>query len=175
MTTATPSDTTNRSLWTDRPDDWDEAVDGPPPPPPPPPAARRSRRPLAAAVAVVALAVTGAGAYAVGSAQDPATTQAPAAETAIAPTPKTDVGKVYAKVSAGVVSVRVGSGSGTGFVIDKQGTIVTNDHVVGDARPRRCASATTTRSSSRPSSAPIPRRTSRCCASIRATSARSSR
>ena len=134
MTTATPTDSTTRSLWTDRPDDWDEAVDGPPPPPPPPPAARRSRRPLAAALAVAALAVTGAGAYAVGSAEEPAATAAPAAESAIAPTPKTDVGKVYAKVSAGVVSVRVGSGSGTGFVIDKQGTIVTNDHVVGDAK-----------------------------------------
>jgi putative serine protease PepD len=133
MTTATPRDSTNRSLWTDRPDDWDEAVDGPPPPPPRPPAARRSRRPLAAALAVTALAVTGAGAYAVGSAHDPAVSASPAVETAIAPTPKTDIGKVYARVSAGVVSIRVGSGSGTGFVIDRQGTIVTNDHVVGNA------------------------------------------
>jgi putative serine protease PepD len=36
-------------------------------------------------------------------------------------------------VAAGVVAVQVGGGSGTGFVIDERGTIVTNAHVVGDA------------------------------------------
>ena len=31
------------------------------------------------------------------------------------------------------MSVRTGGGSGTGFVVDAGGTIVTNAHVVGDA------------------------------------------
>jgi putative serine protease PepD len=36
-------------------------------------------------------------------------------------------------VADGVVAVQVGGGSGTGFVIDRRGTIVTNAHVVGDS------------------------------------------
>jgi putative serine protease PepD len=47
--------------------------------------------------------------------------------------PATDAGRVYAAVADGVVAVQVGGGSGTGFVIDQRGTIVTNAHVVGDA------------------------------------------
>jgi putative serine protease PepD len=43
---------------------------------------------------------------------------------------------VYAAASPAVVSVRAGGsgGQGTGFLIDAQGTIVTNAHVVGDSR-----------------------------------------
>jgi putative serine protease PepD len=44
-----------------------------------------------------------------------------------------NAGRVYAAVADGVVAVQVGGGSGTGFVIDRRGTIVTNAHVVGDA------------------------------------------
>ncbi len=40
------------------------------------------------------------------------------------------IGAIYASVSAGVVQVRVGDGSGTGFVIKDDGTIVTNAHVI---------------------------------------------
>jgi putative serine protease PepD len=43
------------------------------------------------------------------------------------------VRKVYAAVSPSVVSVRTESGSGTGFLVDSDGTIVTNAHVVGDS------------------------------------------
>ena len=48
-----------------------------------------------------------------------------------APLAPTSVGRIYDRVSAGVASVRTNEGSGTGFVINANGTLVTNDHVVG--------------------------------------------
>jgi S1-C subfamily serine protease len=45
--------------------------------------------------------------------------------------PQTNAGNVYRVVEEGVVSVQVGGASGTGFLIDREGTIVTNAHVVG--------------------------------------------
>jgi putative serine protease PepD len=42
-------------------------------------------------------------------------------------------GKIYDKASPAVVSIRTDSGSGTGFLIDRKGTLVTNAHVVGGA------------------------------------------
>jgi putative serine protease PepD len=47
--------------------------------------------------------------------------------------PVTGVGRVYDAASPAVVSVRVGSASGTGFLINQGGTIVTNAHLVGAA------------------------------------------
>ncbi len=58
---------------------------------------------------------------------------APLAAAGGGPAPATDAGRVYAAVADGVVAVQVGGGSGTGFVIDENGTIVTNAHVVGES------------------------------------------
>jgi putative serine protease PepD len=41
---------------------------------------------------------------------------------------------VYERASRGAVSIQRGAGAGSGFVIDPNGTLVTNAHVVGDAR-----------------------------------------
>jgi putative serine protease PepD len=63
---------------------------------------------------------------------------ATAPQAAVAPSvggarPNGDVAAIYRSASPGVVSVRTPGGSGTGFVIDRDGTLVTNAHVVGDA------------------------------------------
>jgi putative serine protease PepD len=44
---------------------------------------------------------------------------------------QTRAGAVYASASPAVVSVKTGEGSGTGFLIDRGGKLVTNAHVVG--------------------------------------------
>jgi putative serine protease PepD len=104
-------------------------------PPAPPPARRGSR--LAAALAgglVSATLVTG-GAAAFGwldAGDPPAASPAPAAAS-VGARAQGDVAAIYKAASPGVVSVRTGDGSGTGFVVDAGGTIVTNAHVVGDA------------------------------------------
>src|SRR5215213_9439191 len=41
-----------------------------------------------------------------------------------------DISDLYKRVSSGVVFVQSGQGTGSGFVYDKAGHIVTNDHVV---------------------------------------------
>ena len=52
-----------------------------------------------------------------------------------------DVGRVYAEAGPAVVAVQVrqgaGTASGTGFVVDRRGTVVTNAHVVGDGERAR--------------------------------------
>jgi putative serine protease PepD len=44
---------------------------------------------------------------------------------------QTRAGAVYAAASPAVVSIRTSNGSGTGFLIDRSGTLVTNAHVAG--------------------------------------------
>jgi putative serine protease PepD len=104
---------------------------------PTPPAPTGSGRTLRAGVAgALAAAVLIAGGVVIGETTGSDGAEAPA----VAPTvssgraaPPTDAGRVYAAVAEGVVAVQVGAGSGTGFVIDERGTIVTNAHVVGEA------------------------------------------
>src|SRR5829696_3590513 len=47
--------------------------------------------------------------------------------------PNGDVQRIYESAREGVVSVRAGSGTGTGFVVDRDATVVTNAHVVGSS------------------------------------------
>jgi putative serine protease PepD len=47
---------------------------------------------------------------------------------------RTSAGLIYAKASPAVVSIRTSSGTGTGFLVDNNGTLVTNDHVVESAK-----------------------------------------
>jgi putative serine protease PepD len=137
------------SLWTD-----DRTYEPPPPrqprtpteppAPPPPPAPPRgpSRWPAALGGGLVSAVVVSAVLLGTGLAGDdnaataPAT--APATTTPVVSASDSDsrgdlVRKVYAAVSPSVVSVRTESGSGTGFLVDSDGTIVTNAHVVGDS------------------------------------------
>ena len=115
------------------------AEPAPPHAPEPAPASASSRRSgrFGAAVAggVVSATLVSAGAFGLGlidTGDHPAAASAPASA-AVSAKQQGDVAAIYRAASAAVVSVRPGSGSGTGFVIDTDGTVVTNAHVVGDS------------------------------------------
>jgi putative serine protease PepD len=111
----------------------------PPPPPPPAPPRRRTGRLIAAICAgMVAVALITVGVISLLGDRSNGTTKA------VAPLPisrggtaKTRINEIYERVQSGVVSIVVressGGASGSGFVIDGDGTIVTNDHVVENA------------------------------------------
>jgi putative serine protease PepD len=112
------------------------AADAPPPPPEPP---RLTRRHKLAAVALVAATVT-ISAFAlgtlIGGGADPGPDPLPAVSNRpLKPRQgQTRAGTIYALASPAVVSIRTGTGSGTGFLIDTSGRIVTNSHVVGTSK-----------------------------------------
>ena len=74
--------------------------------------------------------LVGGGAYALGVTDSEAPTAAPAA---VSPKQAGNVEAIYAAARESVVSIKTGSGSGTGFVVDSDGTVVTNAHVVGSS------------------------------------------
>ncbi len=98
---------------------------------------------------VIALPLMGlaiGGAFTTSGNDSVAATPAPAAPTVTTATGNvtaparnvTDVSDLYARVSPGVVSIDVtsaqGAGTGSGFVLDREGYILTNDHVVDGAQ-----------------------------------------
>jgi putative serine protease PepD len=102
-----------------------------------------SRRRIAIWATIATIAVAG-GAFAAGTALDhdgggsgsavrPAALPAASAKP-VAPQPgRTRAGTIYAQASPAVVSIRNSQGTGTGFLVDGKGTLVTNDHVVENA------------------------------------------
>jgi putative serine protease PepD len=102
-----------------------------PEPPAPPGRPRRRWIPLAAlAVGIVALALATL-ALLDGGGPDDGELLPAAGGGRLAPT---QIGRVYDSAGPGVVSVRAGPRGGTGFVVRKDGTIVTNAHVVAGAQ-----------------------------------------
>ena len=111
----------------------------PPAAPPEPPAPeRRTSRWLIAGVAALAMLSAGLGGALLASGGEDDTQRSagtlPAVSGSIA---QTRAGSIYAAVGSGVVQVRTNDGAGTGFVIEDDGTIVTNAHVVDDATSAR--------------------------------------
>jgi len=116
----------------------------PPPEPqePPPPPERRPLLPLVLVGVLIAAILFGGGVLGAsllrGDDSTGSTAALPAAPGAAAPDARSRaVRQIYAAANKSVVSVRVrdggAAGSGTGFVIDSNGTIVTNAHVVSGA------------------------------------------
>ena len=85
------------------------------------------------------------------------------------PAARESISDIYKRVSTGVVFIQAGqSATGSGFVYDDQGHIVTNDHVVEEAQLRSASASAPTPSRSRhSSSARTRRRTSRFSRSTR--------
>jgi putative serine protease PepD len=127
-----------KHLWTG---DWRAHRDDQPPPvpplrelpePPPQPEPPRSRRGIALLGAVLATVVLLAAAFVAGSLlRDDKPGPRPRAR---APAARTPIGAIYARASPAVVSVRTRGATGTGFLFDRDGTLVTNAHVVGRSR-----------------------------------------
>jgi putative serine protease PepD len=134
------------SLWTDDPKPRAHTppprppADDPPAAPPPPAGGPRAPRPWLAALGggVVSAVVVSAVLLGTGVAGDdnspPATATPTTTPVSIsASDTKADLARaIYAAASPSVASVRTSDGSGTGFLVDSNGTVVTNAHVVGN-------------------------------------------
>jgi putative serine protease PepD len=103
--------------------------------PPPEPPKRSGRFGAALAGGLVAAVLVGGGAVALGVTDDNPTTAAVTPGPALVTGKQTgNVEAIYAAARESVVSIKTDEGSGTGFVVDANGTIVTNAHVVGTAK-----------------------------------------
>jgi putative serine protease PepD len=99
--------------------------------PEPPERPRRWLLPLVAlAVALVALGLAAIAVFDGGEPEEAGVLPA-ASGGRLAPT---QIGRVYDSAGPGVVSVQAGPARGTGFVVRRDGTIVTNAHVVGSTQ-----------------------------------------
>jgi putative serine protease PepD len=101
-----------------------------PEPPESAPEDGRPRRRLAAIAVAVALAALGLSAVALLDGDGDEADLLATGGGRLAPT---QVGRVYDAAAPGVVSVQAGPASGTGFVVNRNGTLVTNAHVVAGA------------------------------------------
>ena len=131
---ADPSAREPERAWLEEPTSPHPAPHAPQTPEPPQRGSTRGRRWVIAGFAVLALLVAGlTGALLAGGGDSSSTTTRAAATLPAATggsTQPTRVGSIYASVASGVVQIRTGKASGTGFVIEDNGTIVTNAHVV---------------------------------------------
>jgi putative serine protease PepD len=122
--------------------------------PPAPPAGRDPRRPpgrwpgrrfLAVLLSTALVGgVAGAGAVALTRDPSPTTTviqSSAGSDTTGGSSTSLDASAVYASTSAGVVEITAGSATGSGFVVDAQGHIVTAAHVVDNATSIKVAFA----------------------------------
>jgi putative serine protease PepD len=135
------------SLWTDDPKPRQYTPPTPPrqpdPPAAPPPEPPRvpSRWPAAVGGGLVSAIVVSAVLLGTGLAGNDANTtpvNTPASTTPVSISASDNKGDlirtVYAAASPSVASVRTSQGSGTGFLVDSNGTLVTNAHVVGTSK-----------------------------------------
>jgi putative serine protease PepD len=113
-----------------------------------PPGRKSRRRPLAASViavaALTALLIGGAAGYggatlARRAAETSTTTASPSGEPGVTrtpvapPPPSANSVEIAKRVLPATVMIQVGRGTGSGFLIDREGRIVTNNHVVAGA------------------------------------------
>jgi putative serine protease PepD len=97
-----------------------------------------SRRLVAGGLVAALVGATAAGGYIVGSGDDEQAKTTAALPALPAPKVKprkgqTQAAAIYAAASPAVVSIRTGSGSGTGFLVQDDRTVATNAHVVDGA------------------------------------------
>ena len=102
----------------------------PPLPDQPQPPRRRGLFSAAVAGGLVSAVLVGGGAFAFGVV-DTGSPTVPATPALVGAKQTGDVAAIYAAARESVVSIKTKEGSGSGFIVDAGGTIVTNAHVVG--------------------------------------------